>query len=162
MAFISEGDPFVYSTFIYLYNHARKYWPDVETEVVPAVSSLSAVAVTAGIPIADGEERVAVIPASYGIQDLRTILKTFDTILLMKVSSVMPQVVEAIEAEGLLDRAVYVSKATMAKQKIVRDIASIKNDRCDYFSMVVVSKKDRSGILEGKKIKDQSVLGAEV
>jgi precorrin-2/cobalt-factor-2 C20-methyltransferase len=161
VAFISEGDPFVYSTFIYLYNHAKKNWPDVDIEVVPAVSSLSAVPIVAEMPIADGEERIAVIPASYGIDDLRGILKSFDTILLMKVSSVMPQVVDAIEAEGLLDRAVYVSKATMPQQKIVRDITSIKNDRCDYFSMVVVCKKDRSGILEGKKIKDRSVLGVE-
>ncbi len=149
VAFITEGDPFVYSTFIYLYNYARKNWSEVEIEVVPAVSSLSAVAVVAGMPVADGEERVAVIPASYGTEDLRTILKMFDTILLMKVSSVMPKVIEAIEAEGLLDRAVYVSKATMAQQKIIRDIVSIKNDRCDYFSMIVVSKKDRSGVLEG-------------
>jgi len=162
VAFISEGDPFIYSTFIYLYNHAKKNWTDVEIEVVPAVSSLSAVPIVANMPIADGEERIAVIPASYSIGDLPTILKTFDTILLLKVSSVMPQVCEAIEAEGLLDRAVYVSKATMPQQKIVRDIASIKNDRCDYFSMVVVCKKDRSGILEGKKIKVQSVLGVEV
>lgn len=162
VAFISEGDAFVYSTFIYLYNHAKKNWADVEVEVVPAVSSLSAVPVVADMPIADGEERIAVIPASYATGDLRAILKMFDTILLLKVSSVMPQVVEAIEAEGLLDRAVYVSKATMPKQKIVRDIASIKNDRCDYFSMVVVCKRNRSGVLEGKKNKDRAVLGVEV
>lgn len=150
VAFITEGDPFVYSTFIYLYNHAKKNWPEIDVEVVPAVSSISAVPIVAGMAVADGEERIAVIPASYGIEDLRTILKTFDTILLMKVSSVMPQVVEAIEAEGLLDSAVYVSRATMKQQKIIRDIVAIKNDRCDYFSMVVVCKKSRSGILEGR------------
>jgi precorrin-2/cobalt-factor-2 C20-methyltransferase len=158
VAFISEGDPFIYSTFIYLYNHAKKNWTDVEVEVIPAVSSLSAVPVVADMPIADGEERIAVIPASYNTGDLRAILKTFDTVLLLKVSSVMPKVVEAIEAEGLLGRAVYVSKATMPQQKIVRDIASIKNDRCDYFSMVVVCKKDRSGILEGRAMEGLASL----
>lgn len=149
VAFITEGDPFIYSTFIYLYNHAKKLWPGIEIEVVPAVSSLSAVPIACDIPVADGQERVAVIPASYGTEDLRAILRLFDTVLLMKVSSVMPQVVEAIRAEGLLDCAVYVSKATTPQQKIIRDLSSIKNNHCDYFSMVVVSKKNRSGILEG-------------
>jgi len=149
VAFISEGDPFVYSTFIYLYQHARKLWPDVEIEVVAGVSSISAVAISADIPVADGQEKIAVLPVSYGVEDLRVILRMFDTILLMKVSSVMPQVVEALEAEGLLDSAVYVSKATTEQQKIIRDVATIKNDKCDYFSMVVVSKKNRSGVLHG-------------
>ena len=152
VAFITEGDPFVYSTFIYLYQHARKLWPEVEIEVVAGVSSISAAAISADIPVADGQEKIAVLPASYGVEDLRTVLRMFDTILLMKVSSVMPQVVEALEAEELLEAAVYVSKATTQQQKIIRDIAKIKNDRCDYFSMVVVSKKNRSGVLRGNTI----------
>ena len=150
VAFISEGDPFVYSTFIYLYNAAPKLWPGIEIEVVPGVSSLSAVPISAHLPVADGQERVAVVPASYGLQDLKTILGLFDTILLVKVSSVMPQIVAILQEEGLLGQAVYVSKATMKEEKIIWDVASIKNDRCDYFSMVVVCKKSRSGILEGR------------
>lgn len=150
VAFITEGDPFIYSTFIYLYHQAPKLWPGIEIEVIPAVSSISAVPIAVDIPVADGQEKIAVLPATYGVEDLRAILRMFDTILLMKVSSVMPQVIEALEREGLLDSAIYVSKATTRQQKIVREISKIKNDRCDYFSMVVVSKKNRSGILEGR------------
>ena len=159
VAFITEGDPFIYSTFIYLYQHAKKFWPEVELEVIPGVSSISAVSISADIPVADGREKIAVLPASYGVEDLREILRLFDTILLMKVSSVMPEVVEALEAEGLLDAAVYVSKATTPQQKIIRDIAKIKNDKCDYFSMVVVSKKNRSGILRGNGVENGKGLG---
>ncbi len=161
VAFVTEGDPFVYSTFIYLYHHAQKHWSDVDVEVIPGVTSLSAVAIAADIPLADGQERIAIIPASYGLDDLRTILRMFDTVLLMKVSSCMPEVVKAIDAEGLLGCAVYVSKATMKQQKIIRDIARIKNDHCDYFSMVVVCKKNRSGILEGKRWQDESPYEVE-
>ncbi len=150
VAFISEGDPFVYSTFIYLFNAAPKLWPGVEIEVVTGVSSLYAVPGVAGMPVADGQERIAVIPASYGLQDFKAIVRLFDTILLIKVSSVMHQIVELLQEEGLLDHAVYVSKATMEEEKIIWDLASIKNDRCDYFSMVVICKKNRSDILEDK------------
>jgi precorrin-2/cobalt-factor-2 C20-methyltransferase len=102
-------------------------------------------------PIADGQERIAILPATYGVDDLAEILRTFDTVLLMKVGSVMPTVVEALEREGLLDRAFYVSKATTGQERIVRDLRLLRNDRCDYFSMVVVARKDRNGILAGRE-----------
>ncbi|MBI4397565.1 MAG: precorrin-2 C(20)-methyltransferase [Candidatus Omnitrophica bacterium] len=150
VAFVTEGDPFLYSTFLYLREHAQEHWPEIEVDVVPAVSSITAVPIAAGVPVADGQEKIAVLPATYGIEELRSVLKIFDTVLLMKVSSVMPEVCDLLESEGLLDSAVYVSKATTQQEKIVRDIKSIKNDRCDYFSMVVVSKRTKSGVLRGK------------
>ncbi len=159
VAFITVGDAFIYSTFIYLYNHARKIWPDVEIEVIPGVSSITAVPTVAGIPVADGQQRVAIIPASYNIEDLRTIFKMFDTVILMKVSNVINQIVEALEAENLIDHAVYVAKATMDGEKIVRDLRTIKEKRCIYFSMVIVSRNDRAGILEGNETKILDEVG---
>jgi precorrin-2/cobalt-factor-2 C20-methyltransferase len=150
VAFITEGDPLIYSTFIYLLAEAPHRFPGARTEVVPAVSSITAVPASVQVPVADGQERIAVLPATYGVEDLTRVLRDFDTVLLMKVSSVMPQVVEALEREGLLERAVYVSRASTGQEKVVRDLRSIRNDKCDYFSMVVVAKKDRSGVLAGR------------
>lgn len=150
VAFITEGDPLFYSTYIYLHKAAPERWPGIETEIVPAVSSFTAVPSVLGAPIADGQERVAVVPASYGLAELPAILKLFDTVLLMKVSSVMPQLVDILEAEGMLDKAVYVSKATMPLQMIEPDLKKIANEKCDYFSMVMVSKGERNGILAGR------------
>jgi len=150
VAFITEGDPLFYSTYIYLHTHAQENWPLVEVEVVPGVSSFTAVPSIIKTPIADGQERVAVIPASYGLSDLPAIFRLFDTVLLMKVSSVMPEVVRILEDEGLLDVSYYVSRATMEFERVVKDIRSIQNDKCDYFSMIVVSKRDRRGVLEGR------------
>jgi precorrin-2/cobalt-factor-2 C20-methyltransferase len=149
VAFLTEGDAMVYSTFIYMIDEAKKRWPTLEIDVVPAVSSITAVPASTGVPLADGQERIAILPATYGVDDLADVLSKFDTTMLMKVSSVMPDVVEALERTGLLHKAVYVSKASTTEERVVRDVASIKNDRCDYFSMVVVSKKDRAGILGG-------------
>ncbi len=150
VAFLCQGDPLLFSTFIYLLREASERWPGVPVEIVPAVPSIVAVPAAAGIPIADGQERIAVIPATYGTEDLVKILRDFDTVILMKVGSVMKEVVAALEQEGLLDRAVYVSKATTKEEKIVRDLRTIRNDKCDYFSMVVVTKRARSGVLSNQ------------
>ena len=159
VAFMTQGDPLVYSSFIYLMEAMRDVLPGLEIEVVPGVTSISAVPSATGVPLCDGKERVAVLPATYGVEDLRTVMRLFDAVVLMKVSSVMPKVIEALEAEGLLERAVYVERATTDQQRVVWDLASLKDDKCVYFSMVVINKKDRAGELVDTKKLAESMRG---
>jgi len=149
VAFVTEGDASLYSTFIYLHREAPRRWPGVRIEVVPGVSSIAAVPAVTGIPLADGQECVAIVPANYGAADLERIFATFDTTILMKIGSEMPRVIDALERAGLADKAVYVSKATMSEERIVRDVRAVREEHGDCFAMIVVAKKQRSGVLVG-------------
>jgi precorrin-2/cobalt-factor-2 C20-methyltransferase len=149
VAFVTEGDASLYSTFIYLRREAPRRWPGVRIEVVPGVSSIAAVPAVTGIPIADGQECVAIVPANYGAADLARVFAVFDTTILMKIGSEMPRVIEALERAGLADKAVYVSKATMKEERIVRDVRQVREEHGDCFAMIVVAKKERSGVLVG-------------
>lgn len=149
VAFATEGDPSLFSTFIYLAREAPRRWPGVTIEVVPGVSSITAVPAVTGIPLADGQERIAIVPAAYGLADLEALLAQFDTVVLMKIGPEMPRIIAALEAQGLVSRAVYVAKATMAEQRIERDLRAVAPGRQDCFAMVVVSRKDHSGVLAG-------------
>jgi precorrin-2/cobalt-factor-2 C20-methyltransferase len=152
VAFVSEGDPSLYSSFIYLAEAARERWPDVRVEVVPGVTSVTAVPAVAGLPLADGRERLAILPATYGVDDLRGVLRAFDTIVLMKIGGNLGRVTEALEGEGLIERAVLVSRATMAEQRIIRDLRTAREHHCDCFTMVVVARHERHGALAGKNL----------
>jgi precorrin-2/cobalt-factor-2 C20-methyltransferase len=149
VAFATEGDPSLYSTFIYLAREAPRRWPGIAVEVVPGVSSIAAVPAVTGTPLADGQERIAIVPATYGLGDLDDLLARFDTVVLMKIGPELPRIVAALDAAGLLSRAVYVSKATMPEQRIERDLRALPAAREGCFAMVVVSRKDRSGVLAG-------------
>jgi precorrin-2/cobalt-factor-2 C20-methyltransferase len=150
VAFVTEGDPSLFSTFIYLAQQAGRRWPSVRVEVVPGVSSLAAVPAAAGLALADGQERIAIVPANYGLDDLTSMLRAFDTVVLMKIGSEMPNVIAALTATGLLDKAVYVSKASMAEQHVERDLRAVVGRPGDCFAMVVVAKKQASGVLLGE------------
>jgi precorrin-2 methylase len=65
----------------------------------------------------------------------------------MKVSSRIPEVIAALTSEDLLDRAVYVERASSSEQRVVRDLTTLPTDKCSYFSTIVVNKKMRNGIL---------------
>lgn len=150
VAFVTEGDPSLYSTFIYLQDEAPRRWPGIEIEVVPGVSSIAAVPAVAGAPLADGQERIAILPGAYGLADLREVLRAFDTTVLMKIGPEMPRIVSVLADEGLLDRAVFVARATMPDQRIVRDLRQVSSERGDCFAMVVVSRGERRGVLVGR------------
>ena len=149
IAFATEGDPSLFSTFIYLQREAPRRWPGIQVEVIPGVSSIAAVPAVTGIPLADGLERIAIIPAGYGVDDLVEVLNRFDTTILMKIGSEMGNIFAALEATNLMDRAVYVSKATTQQQRIVGDLREMTPERGDCFAMIVVSRKERTGVLAG-------------
>lgn len=149
VAFVTEGDPSLFSTFIYLQREAPRRWPGVRVEVTPGVSSVMAVPAVIGVPLADGQERIAILPGTCGLDDLDDVLARFDTVVLMKIGPEMPHVIDAIARAGLLDRAVYVSRATMSDQRITHDLRQIGAERGDCFAMVVVARKERSGVLAG-------------
>jgi precorrin-2/cobalt-factor-2 C20-methyltransferase len=67
--------------------------------------------------------------------------------VLMKIGGEMKTVLAALERSQLLDRAVYVSKATLPEQRIERDLRRVADLHGDCFGMVVVSRQDRSGVL---------------
>src|SRR4029077_9913016 len=111
--------------FIYLLREGPRRWPGIRVVVVPGVSSIAAVPARTGVPLADGQERIAIIPANYGVDDLVKVLEEFDTTVIMKIGHEMPNVIAALERTDLLAKAVYVSKATMADERIERDVRKI-------------------------------------
>lgn len=149
VAFATEGDPSLFSSFIYLQREAPQRWPGIRVEVVPGVTSVTAVPSVTGVPLADGGERIAILPGTCGFDHLEAVLNDFDTVVLMKIGPEMPRLISALRGAGLLNRAVYVSRATMREQRVVRDLTEVQGDRGDCFAMVVVSKKERSGVLAG-------------
>ncbi|MFZ5590999.1 MAG: precorrin-2 C(20)-methyltransferase, partial [Bacillota bacterium] len=71
LAFVTIGDPLFYSTFSYLATRVRDLCPGVEIKTVPGVMAMAGCAAAIGLPLAEGEETLLVIPAAYGVDQLR-------------------------------------------------------------------------------------------
>lgn len=139
MAFITIGDPTIYSTFFYLYDRLLETDPDLDIEIIPGVSSINASACSAKISLGLADEKIAVLPATYA-ENLGQIFEKFDTVVLMKVHRVFGKVIEILDQMHLTARAVYVVGAGTEGQKIFRDIKALKEEDMSYFSLVIVRK----------------------
>lgn len=139
-AFITIGDPTIYSTFFYLYDRLIELKPALNIEIVPGISSINAAAARAGLYLGLGNDRIAVLPANY-LENLRETLERFDTVVLMKVNKVFDAVKETLVQMHLAAQAVYVARAGMDDERIVKDITRVRNEDLNYFSLVIVRKR---------------------
>ena len=138
VAFITEGDPMLYSTFSYVSAGVVEMCPAAPIEIVPGVSSVMAAAAQAQVPLSLSGQRLAILPAVYGIDDLSEAAAGFDTLVLMKVSPVLVKALANLEELGLKGQSTYVRRATTAQERVVRDLSKLKDDDLDYFSVLIV------------------------
>jgi len=138
VAFLTLGDPSLYSTYMYILSKVKTLLPEVESETVSGVSSISLAAARAGVELARGGERLAVMPVGRDMDAVRTALTGFDTVVLMKVNRSFGRLVALLEEMGLLGSAVYVSRCGTDRERIIWDLKSISDDELDYLSLVIV------------------------
>jgi len=137
-AFLTEGDPLLYSTFIHLAERLRSANPALSIEVVAGVSSITAAAAAAAVPLAARGGRLAVVPAMYDPAELRQTLREFETVVLLKVSPALERVVALLDELGLAERAVLVERCGRPEQRIVRGLSGPLT--ADYLSLIIVRK----------------------
>lgn len=140
VAFITIGDPCLYSTFLYLYRIITAKRADIPVEIIPGISSINAAAAAAGIPLGIASDRIAILPATYEDYELRKTLKEFDTVVLMKVSRVFDRVYGLLQELGLIDDAVFIRRVGSSQQEVVFDISTLLGRELDYLSMLIVRR----------------------
>jgi precorrin-2/cobalt-factor-2 C20-methyltransferase len=143
-AFITEGDPLLYSTFMHLRVALAERFPQAPVEVIPGVSSVTAAAARALFPLAGMDERLGVMPATYDPDAFERMLETCDTIVLLKVSRVLDRLLDILAARGLLEHAVLVERCGTPGERIVREITSLRGQQVSYFSLLLVRNQQRS------------------
>ena len=143
LVFLVEGDASTFATFGHLARIARELAPEIEVETIPGVSSFAAAAAAAGIPLAEEDETLAIIPAAYGTGVIDHMLDEFDTLILLKVKPMLDEVLELLERRSLLATSCFIEKVGSPEERIVRDIASLQGETVNYLSLLLVQNPKR-------------------
>lgn len=140
VAHLCEGDPFLYGSFMYLYERLA---PRHRVVVVPGVSSLGACAAAAGAPLVSRNQILAVLPATLPEAALADRLRDADAAAVMKVGRHLPKVRRALDKAERMAGAMLVERATFGDQR-VRTLQDVADDSAPYFSMVLVRRPNGS------------------
>lgn len=138
VAFVSEGDVSFYSTFTYLAHTLQRQHSDLVVEAIAGVCSPLAAVAALGLPLTTLNDRLAILPAIYGMDELATLTAWADVLVLMKVGSVYQQVWDQLHRLNLLEASALVIKVSQPEQKIVKDLTHFRELSPPYFSLLVV------------------------
>ena len=162
LVFLVEGDASTFATFGHLARIARELAPEIEVQTIPGVSSFAAAAAAAGIPLAEEDETLAIIPAAYGTGVIDHMLDEFDTLILLKVKPMLDEVLELLKKRDLLATSCFIEKVGSPEERIVRDIASLQGETVNYLSLLLVQnpKRQRGELRRGCRQRKEAASNA--
>lgn len=141
VAFLTLGDPMLYSTYIYIFRLLTPHQVNLQT--VPGITSFCAASSRLGYPLAEGNDIVSIIPATCGHEKLAQALEYSDSAVLMKVYRNMGEVVEQLDSHKLLDQAVMVSKCGHPDETIHYQIDKTADLKPVYLSTILAKRQSK-------------------
>lgn len=112
-AFITIGDPMIYSTFGYIMRSIKETYPDIPIKVVPGITSYQAGAAAAGLILAEGEESFTVISGALGAGELKKLIDDTQNVVMLKVYKNYSEILDTLNSLDLTAGSVLVSRCDL-------------------------------------------------
>lgn len=136
VALITLGDPTVYSTYMYVQRFVVA--DGYAAKIVSGIPSFCAVAARFNDSLADREEQLHIIPASY---DIETALTYPGNKVLMKAASKLDKVKAILQKNG--QQAMMIENCGMADERIHYSTEEIP-EKGSYYSLLIVKDAPQS------------------
>jgi precorrin-2/cobalt-factor-2 C20-methyltransferase len=143
VAFVTIGDPFIYSTYIYLLRHIRKLDRDLKVITIPGISAINAASSLLEVPLAEADERFAVMPLPEDLKELKDVLSEFDTVVLVKIGKDLGKLINFLKKEGFKNCSFFVRRIGYSDQYIAKDLSSLSEKTPGYLSTVIIRPQRR-------------------
>ncbi|MEL4106887.1 precorrin-2 C(20)-methyltransferase [Oscillospiraceae bacterium WX1] len=140
VAFLTLGDPCIYSTYIYVDRLIRRMGHTAE--IISGVPSFCAVSAKLGDALVETSQPLHIIPGSYG--SLRENLAMPGTKVLMKSGKAFPDVKAALSDLGLTINANMVVSCGMPDEKVYGTLENV-SEVPGYFTIIVVKENESMG-----------------
>lgn len=145
VVYLTVGDPYLYSTWIYMHRDLEQNYPDMEISVIPGIVSMFTFASKVGVSIAEGAEKVAIIPSCYDLSSVKEIAKNSETMVFLKDGRYFDQVIDVLKESGFPDDSIFaIGQDLGTENEIIRRLKlGDVNDgtlTTKYFSILVVKR----------------------
>ena len=140
-AFVTIGDPMIYSTCSYLLAELRKLIPALESEIIPGITSFQTAAAKCQEPLVEDRETLTIIP-SFSSESLKDLKKhRSGTVVLMKAFRTKKEIAAYIRKTG--SSAVFASKLCLKGEMVTTDIGLAEKSPDEYLSLFIIKKQSK-------------------
>lgn len=120
VAFVTLGDPNIYSTFPTVAQAVRTIVPELQTETVAGICAFQDLAARSGTVLLDGSQSLALVSARDGAGELRDALARPDrAVVVYKGGNHLPAIVSVLEEHGRLEGAILGELLGMPGERVV-------------------------------------------
>lgn len=137
VVFVTLGDPMLYSTWSYIAAALREEAPQVPVETLPGITSVSACAASAGIPLAQGREPLLIWPEAPN-DYMGHWLEAIPNVVFMKAAAHLDRLADL--ASGSESDALAMRRIGQAAADHTSDLRSWAGSH-DYFTTVLVKRR---------------------
>lgn len=138
-AFITLGDPLIYSTFGHLLRSLREIDPHVEVRIIPGITSFQAASARLGDILVEGDECLAVATGNTDTAKLERLLETADAAVVLKPAKRLPLLKQSLEKLGLAQRAKLIVRCGLPGEQVISDLEHI-SEPISYFSLLHIGR----------------------
>jgi precorrin-2/cobalt-factor-2 C20-methyltransferase len=136
IAIVSEGDINTFSSFSYILSKIKE--DNLNVELIPGITSYALGAAEQLSPLCLQNEKLIILPRVQSEKELEEALTNFDTVILMKIKSVMPVIDKVISKKKY--RINYNERLGTDEQFLSSDWEEVKNREIPYFSLITIRK----------------------
>ena len=138
IAIVSEGDISTYSSFSYLLEKIKVH--DIAINLIPGITSYVHLASESQNPLSLQNEKVVIIPRIQSKDELEEAITNFDTVILMKIISVVNTITAVIDSEK--HKITYAERLGTSEQFITNDWTEAAQRKIPYFSLMMIKKNN--------------------
>ena len=119
--------------------------PELKISVIPGIVSMFTFASKVGVSIAEGAEKVAIIPSCYNLETVKEIAKNAESLIFLKDGRYFDQVIDLLKESGFPDNSIFAIGQDLGTEKeIIRKLTlgEVNDDTLTskYFSILVVKR----------------------
>lgn len=141
VVFLCEGDPLFFGSFTYLLERLQGQF---SCQVVPGISSVHAAASVLQQALTLQRESFVVVSGRHSDAQIIRALQDHDSVVIMKAGQARPRILAALAHTGRLADASYLENISRPHQRLVRDVTALDEPTGPYFSLFVVTRRERS------------------
>ena len=138
VAFLTLGDPMFFSTYIYVFRLLEH--EDVDIVTVPGVPAFAAIGSQIGRPIVEGNDVLAIIPATADKERIEEIMAVAGSAVIMKVYHNSAEIIDLLRRNHMSKDAVLVSRAGLDGERIIYDLEAHADEKLNYLSTILTRR----------------------
>jgi precorrin-2/cobalt-factor-2 C20-methyltransferase len=135
-AFLTLGDPLVYSTFGYLMRTLESFAPELSVQVIPGITSFQEAAAKTRTVLCEGEENLSIISGINTPERLKNALSLADSAVILKTYRNAAAIYEALDASGRNGETRFASRLGLEGEVIAKGLDNVP-EKPHYLSLIL-------------------------